>query len=492
MSNLYEQLKKYRDTDYYPFHMPGHKRNMRAFGEDFSMEPLAEAAGIDITEIDGFDNLHEADGIIKEAQQDAAALYGAEETFFLVGGSTCGILSAISASTGKGDRILVARNSHKSVYHAAYLKELSITWLYPCIMADCGAAGGISPDQVEQALQGNPSLPEKEITAVVITSPTYEGAVYDIAGIADIVHKYGKLLIVDEAHGAHFGLHPALPENAVRQGADIVIHSLHKSLPALTQTALLHVTGERVDREALKRYLRIFQTSSPSYVLMASIDFCINGLRRSGKKSFDRMLACRERFLEHMAGCTHLKIINTPLTPDYCIKTMEPGKLVIAVADGSMSGQQLYDVLRVRYHLQMEMAAERYVIAILTIADTNEGMERLAHALIEIDKALPYIEGNKAGWADEAETRFRQPTARMTIAQAYFAPYGWKPLKECRGETAAEFINLYPPGIPLVVPGEKLSEEILEQIERYIAMKLPVQGIKNNKIKIIISEGDCT
>lgn len=486
MGNLYEQLKKYQDSDYYPFHMPGHKRNLGVVGD----RGLSEVFGIDITEIDGFDNLHEPEGILKEAQQDAAAFYGAEETFFLVNGSTCGILSAIAAATRKGGRILAARNCHKSVYHAALLHELSLTCLYPHVIEEYGIADGIDPSAVEAALQadaeaGHPTVQE-EIAAVVITSPTYEGVVSDIAAIADITHRYGKILIVDEAHGAHFGLHEAFPENAVRQGADLVIHSLHKTLPAMTQTALLHVSGNRVDRERLKRYLRIFQTSSPSYVLMASIDSCVNEIKKTGRERLECMLGYRRRLENGMSKCRHLRLVGPSLGTGFRMKAMDPGKLVIAVTDDSMTGQELYDILREKYHLQMEMAAEYYVLAILTLADTSGGIDRLAQALYRIDRDISekkrMVPDRKKEDFLPWETVLEVP---MTIAQAYGQPYELHPFLECTGKTAAEFINLYPPGIPFVVPGEKITKEVIKKIKKCLSMKLHVQGVENGLIKII-------
>ena len=215
MDTLYDKLKEYSDSDYYAFHMPGHKR-----GEILSAcEQIPY--GIDITEIDGFDDLHHARGILKAAQERAAKVYHAQETHFLVNGSTVGIISAICGATEKGDTILVARNCHKSVYHAIYLNELSPVYLYPDFDAHLNTE--IDPMDVRDALLHHP-----EIRAVVIVSPTYDGVVSDVEAIAREVHERGLPLIVDEAHGAHFGFHEAFPENANTKGADVVIHSVHR------------------------------------------------------------------------------------------------------------------------------------------------------------------------------------------------------------------------------------------------------------------------
>ena len=234
-----ERLKELAQSHIYPFHMPGHKRAALEFSNPYS---------IDITEIEGFDNLHHPEGIIREAQEKAARLYGARRTYYLVNGSTCGILAAISAAVPRGERILVARNSHKAVYNAVYLRQLAAEYVYP-VDTRCGVQGQITPQQVEQKLAAF-----SDIKAVVITSPTYDGIVSDVAGIAEVVHRFGIPLIVDEAHGAHFGFHPAFPENAVKLGADAVIMSVHKTLPAFTQTALLHLCSDRIDHTRIEKY----------------------------------------------------------------------------------------------------------------------------------------------------------------------------------------------------------------------------------------------
>ena len=477
MSDLFEQLEKYRDSDYYPFHMPGHKRN--AVGKCGGA--LEAAYGIDITEIDGFDNLHQPQGILRKAQQDAAKLYGAEETFFLVNGSTCGILGAIFAVTQRGDRLLVARNCHKSVYYAVYLQELQVSYLYPDIVKKYNIADAVAPEGVERLLEEQP-----DIAAVIITSPTYEGVVSDIGKIADITHRYGKPLIVDEAHGAHFGFHEAFPENAVRQGADIVIHSVHKTLPAMTQTALLHVNGKLVNRERLKRYLKAFQTSSPSYVLMASIDSCMNLMKTKGRQLLEQLLDYRDSFIKEIAGCRYLEIMDMQRIPDCRMQVMDPTKVVISIKNGELTGQQLYDILREKYHLQLEMAADGYVLAMLSPIDRQEGLERLAKALLEIDNEIT------ASVADIQEERVLAPLEiTMSIAKAIALSdekgYHYIPVREAQGRTSAEFINLYPPGVPIVVPGEKIEDSTVEAIDSYLRAGLHVQGAQDGMLKVLES-----
>ena len=233
---LIERLKKYRRLDMYPFHMPGHKR---AEGIKLS---FPDPFSVDITEIDGFDNLHHPEGILKDSMEWASSLYGSDRTWYLVNGSTCGLLSAISAAVSHGGKILVSRNCHKAVYHGIYLNHLEAVYVYPQPVPGLGIQGGILPEDVENALKNDP-----DIQAVLIVSPTYDGIVSDVEAIAKIVHKAGLPLIVDEAHGAHFAYGDAFPKSALELGADAVIQSVHKTLPSLTQTALLHVKNNRPD-----------------------------------------------------------------------------------------------------------------------------------------------------------------------------------------------------------------------------------------------------
>ena len=294
--NLLEKLKKYGASDYYPLHMPGHKRNTAHFAEPFS---------IDITEIDGFDNLFHAEEILLEAQQRAAQLYHSDETFYLVNGSTCGLLSAISASVPRGGRILMSRNSHKASYHAAFLNGLHVTYLYPEADMVRGINGSIRPEQVQEALLQHP-----DICAVLITSPTYDGVVSDIKAIAELAHRAGAVLIVDEAHGAHFAMHDSFPKSALALGADLVINSIHKTLPSMTQTALLHVQGERVDRRRLKKYLGIYQSSSPSYVLMAGMDACVCLMAEQKQELFDCFISRLEKMRASLGQMKYLHLVT--------------------------------------------------------------------------------------------------------------------------------------------------------------------------------------
>lgn len=504
---LYDSLVRYGEADWYPCHMPGHKR--RGVIEGFS-----DFFQIDITEIDDFDNLHQAEGIIRQAQERAAALYGAEETFFLVNGSTCGILSAISAVADRGDTILIARNCHKSVYHAAFLKELHVKYLCPGRIAEFDISDAVSPAAVKEALARYP-----ECRAVVITSPTYEGLISDIREIGRIVHEKGKILIVDEAHGAHLGLSREMPENAVKQGADIVIHSLHKTLPSMTQTALLHVNGKCVNRRRLRHYLSIYQSSSPSYVLMAGMDACISYMKKNAPDCFARLTGHYEAFMRRTEKCRHIRIGAPRAVPGekYCFRAWDICKIVISVKGTSVSGQALYEMLRNEFHIQPEMAAGSYALAIMTVADEEAGWQRLAEAILRIDERIGEemaAAGNS--WEERARCAVDSgpaetedlPPVRLTIAQALNVAHdrdfpdgrenyagnaggaGENGVKEialgqAAGRISGDFICIYPPGIPLVVPGEVIEACTIRRIEEGLRMGLHVQGLSDEGTVII-------
>ena len=495
-SGLLGQLERYRDSACYPFHMPGHKRNMPAEAGP----AMRLAAQLDITEIEGFDDLHQPEGVLLAAERRAAEVFGAEETFFLVNGSTAGILTAVSAAVKKGGRILMARNCHKSAYHAVFLRELQPVFVYPEVL-EGGVADAVAPEQVEEALSR-----WSDIRAVLITSPTYDGVVSDVKAIAGIAHRAGAALIVDSAHGAHFGFAPGQPESPVRLGADLVVQSLHKTLPALTQTALLHRSGSLVSSEAVRRFERIYQTSSPSYLMMGSMDFCVRLLAERGSRIFADFEKRLDGLYERLSGLSVLRNLGERLPEQGRMKAFDRGKLLISAADGKITGNLLYKELLKRYYLQMEMVCDTYVTAILTPWDTQEGFLRLAEALEEIDRRLSsgtFLAGGPAGRPDSGRSGppqgarepgrsgppqgAREPDALrhwprtrsvLPLHEAEEAPQTAARLCGAAGSISGTYVNLYPPGIPLIIPGELITEEIIKLIKRYVRLGLNVQGVE--------------
>lgn len=463
MSGLFEKLKEYADSDYLPMHMPGHKRRMGEIGNPFF---------IDITEIDGFDNLHHAEGILLEAQKRAAALYHSEETHYLVNGSTAGILSAVSGCTSFGGKILLARNSHKSAYHASLLRGLHISCIYPQSEENMGINGMILPEAVEKAL-----YEEEDIQAVLITSPTYDGVVSDVRSIAGIVHRQGIPLIVDEAHGAHFPFSEHFPEDSVRCGADVVIHSLHKTLPTLTQTALIHLNGSLIDREKIRKYLTVYQTSSPSYVLMASLDNCVEWI--SGHPdAFERFWTELQLLREGLRSMRMLKLLEIP--------GMDQSKILVSASGTGINGRKLDELLRKEFHIETEMACSSYVCAITSVGDTRESLERLLRAFRSIDETLCRNEAKRPDRTAPFRSDAVIPVERAcTLLEAEECEKESCLLEEAGGRISGDFVTLYPPGIPILAPGERITEKITERLRNYTEEGFEVHGIKDHMIKVL-------
>lgn len=455
---LEEKLRELAKSEIYPFHMPGHKRTMD-FGNPYSM---------DITEIDGFDNLHHPTGILRDAQEQAAELYGSGRAYYLVNGSTCGILAAISAAVPRTGKILVARNSHKAVYHALFLRQLTAEYLYPVITKN-GLQGQITPEMVEEKLKE-----DAQIQAVVITSPTYDGIVSDIRGIAKAVHARNIPLIVDEAHGAHFGFSSEFPENAVRY-ADAVIMSVHKTLPAFTQTALLHLCSDRIDHAQVEKYLGIYETSSPSYVLIVGIERSLRMIREEGNELFANYAGMLGEFRQSVSDLRNLKVLDKNDFTEEEIYDFDRGKLLMETG-GKISGQELAQRLLHSHGLQMEMACGNYVVALTSVMDTCEGFRRLSEALHEIDRTLDVEKEKKI--LSPGDIYQKQKKAEE-IWEAEEGQQETVALEQAVGRESAEYVYLYPPGIPIVVPGEWVNERTVQVIEESRRLGLDVEGLQN-------------
>ena len=502
---LLERLTEYAGSDAYPFHMPGHKRREIPDGIPGG---FPDPYGIDITEIDGFDNLHHAEGILKDAMETVAAIYGADRSWYLVNGSTCGILSAVFAATENGGKILTARNCHKAVYHAICLNRLEAEYLYPEEITEFRINGGIRAEDVRKALEkdamrcaGNSGDVRGKITkiqAVLITSPTYEGVVSDIRAIADAAHEYGIPLIVDEAHGAHLEYADqchGFPKSALEYGADLVIQSLHKTLPSFTQTAILHVKGKLVEQDRVSRYLSMFQTSSPSYLFMAGMERCIRYMDGDGRNEMVRYEERLEHFMKRMEGLQVLEVLDWEICRKYrTVAGWDPSKIVVSTMRAEdFHGEELAETLRRKYHLEMEMTAPEYVIAMTSLMDTEEGFERLGTALLEIDGALRRRteSGRKEKAASETpeglESKLSHPVRRMLICEAMDADTERTAFQDTVGKVSAEFVYLYPPGIPIIAPGEVFTDAIVEKIMAYKAAGLLVQGPADPDADVILT-----
>lgn len=465
MDRLYKALDQYSRRDVYPFHMPGHKRNPMSMPDFFSV-------GIDITEIEEFDNLHHPTGVLKNAQAAAAQIYGTKECFYSVNGSTAALLTAISASVSRGGHILIARNCHKAVYNGIYIRNLKVSYVYPQEDPELGINGGISPSRVEICLAENP-----DIEAVLVTSPTYDGIVSDIKEIAKIVHGYNIPLIVDEAHGAHFHFSDYFPVSAADLGADLVIQSLHKTLPSLTQTAILHRCTDRVSRDKIIRFLGIYQSSSPSYVLMAGMDACVDELEKNRERMFSVFTKNLQNTREQLKKCNFIRLFSPEKGKNLEVFDYDRSKLLFSTVNSTLNGKQLHKILREEFHLEMEMESESYVLALTSVADTGEGFLRLCQAIEEIDQRESLkINSGKILRKKDGCLKLKQ---KMNIAEAMDSETTNCLFEESAGKISAEFIYLYPPGIPILVPGEQITGQFIKNVRRYIEQGLEVQGPMN-------------
>ncbi len=456
---LYDKLKMYSESGVYPFHMPGHKRNPMLCDGIMPYE-------IDLTEIDGFDNLHNAESCILEVQNLAEKLYNVKKAFLLVNGATGGILSAVRAMTDKGDKVIVARNSHKSVYNALELCGLTPKYIVPKVDKEFGINCSITPSQAEKAIRENP-----DAKLLIITSPTYEGAVSDIKEISRIAHLHNVSVLVDEAHGAHFPFSDSFPVEAIQCGADVAVASLHKTLPSLTQTALLLTSNEELINP-LAENLAIFETSSPSYVFMSSIEKCLDFCKNT--KAFDEYIIRLNSFDEK---CRELKNIKVLCCGNDNIKNhnffdFDISKITVSVKGLNINGVQLADKLRNDFKIEPEMVCSDYVLLITTVCDTDEGFARLVNALQIIDSECSAKELNYNNLL------LSQPRIALNPCDCSGKDGEFCLLEHSVDKISLEYVWAYPPGIPIVAKGEVITQEIVDTIFMQIENGINVYSTK--------------
>lgn len=427
---------KLKCIDTYPFHMPGHKRNKK-FG--------ITGSEIDITEIDGFDNLHCPTGIIAETENKLSKIYKSKKSLISVNGSSMGIMSAIFALCNKGDKIIIARNCHKSVFNACMLLELRVIYIEPEYNAQNGYFTRLKQETADSVIKEHP-----DAKALVITSPTYEGFISEI--------ECNIPLIIDAAHGAHLGLgyFPKYPKG------DIVISSLHKTLPALTQTAVINIYNDSLTSR-VKRYNDIFQTTSPSYVLMNSISICANYILENGRdfcKYYERLCDLR------LAETENIRIQYTD----------DISKIVVSCANTDLSGHELANILREKYKLEPEAESLNYVILMTSVADESDALINLRAVLEEIDERLMC----------KYEQLIKKPSTQTDEITFVIDDDGEATdIKKCAGKVANEFIYAYPPDIPIIAPGEVISAQATEYITDAIKANVNIisdSGLLPNKI----------
>ena len=427
MDHLHDKLRKYVSEDITPMHMPGHKRNPEMIDPCFSK---------DITEIRGFDNLHDPHGVIKDLEEAAASIWNASGALLSVNGATAPILSAMMAASSRG-KILIASNCHISVWHALELSGVDFKIIDPDTDPGFPFCLETDPIKLDSILNDDP-----DIRTVVITSPTYEGIISDIESLARVAHSHNAALIVDEAHGAHLGLNEYFPASSV---ADVVIKSIHKTLHAPTQTAVLLTYSDRIKLSVLKHYMDIFVSSSPSYILMDGISSAIYSVKDDPlitKPWADALRNCRDILKKELQ---HLKMFDR--------KGIDPSKLVI-ISGGVINGNSLSDMLRSE-KIEIEASFDTHIIAMTGIGDTYSSLERFTSALIKIDRSL-------TGKIDEAFDPAIPGSGlemSLNISKAVTLPRESVPVRDSIGRVSSSYVFKYPPGIPILIPGQKITAD---------------------------------
>ena len=473
-SPLLDRLIRMAENPPVSFHTPGHK-NGRLFQQVTALPSFLPS--IDTTELPETDHLHHATGVILDAQRRAAETFGSEETHFLVNGSTCGIYAMIMSAAGPGDEIIINRNAHQSVYNACLLGGVTPRYLKPPLHPALGLPLAVTSESVTNALTEWP-----EAKAVLITTPTYHGFTADLTRIARIVHQQGKMLLVDEAHGAHLLLSRRLPPTALECGADAAVQSTHKTLGAFTQAAMLHVQGTRIDRDRLKTMLTLHQSSSPSYLLLSSLDLAVTLVRTEGPAMMETLLDQVEDLQKRLETLPHL-LMNSVHGVQGEPQT-DPTRLWLDLHQTGLSGYQLKERLRHTYNLQMELSDNRGALAILTIGNKPDDLDRLCGAVTEL-AAQPFV--NKE--IETPQPPDTLPKVRLSLREAAGAARKTVTLSEATGCVSAVSLVPYPPGIPLLVPGEVIEPELIHYLQQTISSGNEVLGMKDpehQKIEVAV------
>lgn len=509
---LYEELIAYRQRADRTFHVPGHK-NGKAYAGLGGVGPLSEVMTVDVTEISGTDDLHHPQGVIKEAQDLAADCFGADESYFLVGGSTAGNLAMILTVCRKpGDVLLLQRNVHKSVLNGLMMAGARAVFLESDIDAGSGLTVAPSCHTLAAALAAYP-----EARGVLVTMPNYYGMGINLKEIADLCHARSIPLLVDEAHGAHYGLHPDLPENALSCGADAVVQSTHKMLAAMTMGAMLHVQGELLDRSLLRQRLAMVQSSSPSYPVMASLDLARRLVHAQGPSAFTAGLAAVGAFKRGLAQLPRIGLLQPPQPWGPAAGTgtaggqapppedtaavytrQDPFKAVIYDRTGSLSGYGLQHALEARGCVP-EMSDERHVVLLFTLGSTEEDANHLLWALRHIveeeeekellgvlNTPLSETKHNVSTWNNSGSAPpFSEPVS-FSLTPAEPGDMESLAVEKCSGRIAAEMVIPYPPGIPILYPGETITSMMAERLTALRNAGAKCQGTADPSLRNIL------
>lgn len=462
---LLNELLKYHKENNLILSMPGNKSG-KAFNRDRFGEYFKKHLGdLDITEVEPLDNLHSPTGVIKKAEELLKNLYNCKKAFFMVNGSTCGNLAAIFAAFNEGDEILVERNCHKSIYNGIILRKLKVVYIDPILTDIEGLFLPPNRENINKAL-GESTNPK----GIILTYPNYFGIGYDLEEIIEELKNKKLKVIIDEAHGAHFGISKSLPKN-LSSIADYVIISAHKTLPALTGGSYLLVNDEETNIEF---YLRAFMTTSPSYLIMASLDYARYYLKEYGKEDYDNLVTLSEKYTQTINSLGKIKVLKRELPKGYFI---DKSRYVLLVPRG-YSGHKLLDYLRSE-KIQGEMSFSRGVVLILSPIYGEEQFEKIYKAIQKLD--LIKIKNNNYN----INISYNRPIKALEPYETFTKKGELVNIKDAKGKIAKENIIPYPPGIPIICSGEVINEDIITYILEYISMGKTVLGVDNEKILCI-------
>lgn len=471
----FDALERYIDSGVTTFHVPGHQQGKGAHIKfrDFVKKYGLEA---DVSQVLGLDDIHQPDSVVKQAQELAAEAYNADKTYFLINGSSSGNQAMILSMLNPGDKILLPRNVHRSTTGALILSGAFPVYINPEYDYEMQVDHTVTPKVLEDSLKENP-----DVKAVYILSPTYYGAACDIKKMVDIAHRYDKPIMVDEAWGPHFHFHPDLPTAATDAGADICINSTHKLTGSMCQASMLHVKGSRVDIGRLEAVIRLFLSTSPSCLLVASLDVARMNLACHGYELLDKTLKIAKEVRQKINAVKGLRTYGYDLLGRPGVEQFDGTKLTITAQELGYTGYELEQIFRKQYNLQLEMSDLFNVLALLTIAHSYEDAMKIVNVCSDIenwDREHVTLSNIKLFYKRK-ERPLEQPDwplLRMTPREAFIAPYETVSLKESAGRICSEMITPYPPGIPILRPGDEITEDIVDHIIIEMDAGVHIQG----------------
>lgn len=457
------------------FHIPGHKRGagMNPEFRDFIGE---NALSIDLINIAPLDDLHNPHGIIKEAQELAAEAFGADHTFFSVQGTSGAIMAMVMSVVEPGDKIIVPRNVHKSVITALILAGATPVFIHPVMDETLGIAHGITTASVQRALEQHP-----DAKAVLVINPTYFGVAANLREIVMVAHSYGVPVLVDEAHGAHIHFHEELPMSAMEAGADMAATSLHKLGGSLTQSSILNVREGRVNPQRVQMIMSMLTTTSTSYILLASLDAARKQLALHGREMNEKALRLARRAREALNQIPGIYCFGDERIGEEAIYDYDPTKLTIHVRELGITGYEAEKWLREVHNIEVELSDLYNVLCFITAGDSEETVNALVAAIRDLSQTFY----SKRTAREVRVVLPKIPVLALSPRDAFYAETETVPLDEAVGRIMAEFIMVYPPGIPIVMPGEILTEENLAYIRENLAVGLPVKGPEDPTIQTV-------